>query len=473
MGSISNFSWEQDIPTFRSEIQGDVLLPGDEGYEASLERWSIVCIKPAAVVVKPKSAQDVSAAIFFATKHSIPFTTCGGGHSTAGTSSSDGGMVIHLGHLRSVSVNIEKQLVSYGGGCTWKDVDDEAWKHGLATVGGTVSHTGVGGLVLGGGQGILSGMYGMAVDCLVEVEVVLADGSIATASETENGDLFWALRGAGASFGVVTRFTSRVFPQGRVWSGPLMYPTSKLPELVAWANEFVERMDERQYVVMGFTYGPPPDPQPLIVVQPFHNGTGQEVKDGLFKGLFEAGPLVDLTTEMDYPVANTLVDVFQGPGARRLTGGTNLTTPFELSKWEEMSHEFYSRVDAETARGNDMRTSMLAVEMYKKDKVANVPFGATAYSNRGMYFDCMVLTCWTDPAKNGEVRGWNRELAQKIKGRNHTGKTGGVGQYNNYVSEELDVREGFKENAKRLVELKKKYDPENRFSRSPWKIVIT
>ncbi|KAI8316533.1 6-hydroxy-D-nicotine oxidase [Colletotrichum sp. SAR11_240] len=422
MGSISNFSWEQDIPTLRSGIQGDVILPGDEGYEASLERWSIVCIKPAAVVVKPKSAQDVSAAIFFATKHSIPFTTCGGGHSTAGTSSSDGGMVIHLGHLRSVSVNIEKQLVSYGGGCTWKDVDDEAWKHGLATVGGTVSHTGVGGLVLGGGQGILSGM---------------------------------------------------VFPQGRVWSGPLMYPTSKLPELVAWANEFVERMDERQYVVMGFTYGPPPNPQPLIVVQPFHNGTGEEVKEGLFKGLFEAGPLVDLTTEMDYPVANTLVDVFQGPGARRLTGGTNLTTPFELLKWEEMSHEFYSRVDAETARGNDMRTSMLAVEMYKKDKVANVPFGATAYSNRGMYFDCMVLTCWTDPAKDGEVRGWNRELAQKIKGRNHTGETGGVGQYNNYVSEELDVREGFKENAKRLMELKKKYDPENRFSRSPWKIVIT
>ncbi|KAI8281439.1 hypothetical protein K4K60_004178 [Colletotrichum sp. SAR11_57] len=347
-------------------------------------------MESSAVVVKPKSAQDVSAAILFATKHSIPFTTCGGGHSTAGTSSSNGGMVIHLGHLRSVSVNVEKHLVTYGGGCTWKDVDDEAWKHGLATVGGTVSHTGVGGLVLGGGQGILSGM-----------------------------------------------------------------------------------MDERQYVVMGFTYGPPPDPQPLIIVQPFHNGTGEEVKEGLFKGLFEAGPLVDLTTEMDYPVANTLVDVFQGPGARRLTGGTNLTTPFELSKWEEMSHEFYARIDAETARGNDMRTSMLAVEMYKKDKVANVPFGATAYSNRGMYFDCMVLTCWTDPAKDGEVRAWNRELAQKIKGRNHTGETGGVGQYNNYVSEELDVREGFKENAKRLVELKKKYDPENRFSRSPWKIVIT
>ncbi|KAF9873192.1 FAD binding domain-containing protein [Colletotrichum karsti] len=472
-GSITIDSWEREVPALRSAIQGDVLLPGDEGYEASLERWSIVCIKRAALVIKPKSAQDVSSAILFATKHNIPFTTCGGGHSTAGTSSSDGGMVIHLSHLRSVSVDPEKRLISYGGGCTWKDVDDEAWKHGLATVGGTVSHTGVGGLVLGGGQGLLSGLHGLAVDCLVEVEVVLADGSVVTASETENADLFWGLRGAGASFGVVTRFTSKVFPQGRVWSGALIYPTSKLPELVAWANEFIEKMDGGQFVVMAFAYAPPPNQTPIIVVQPFHNGTGKEAKEGLFKGLLEAEPLMDMTQEMDYPVANTLVDASQGPGARRLTGGTNLTAPFSLSKWQEMEREFYARVDQETDRGNDMRTSALAVEMYKKDKVASVGFGATAYSNRGMYFDCMVLTCWTDPAKDGDARGWNRELAQNIKGRNHTGETGGVGQYNNYFSDVVDVKEGFKGNAKRLVELKRKYDPENRFSRSPWKIVVT
>ncbi|WYZ46219.1 hypothetical protein EsH8_IX_000444 [Colletotrichum jinshuiense] len=467
-------SWLQEIPALRAEISGKVLLPGDEGYEASLERWSIVCIKPAALVIKPRSAQDVSSAIRFATKHDIPFTTCSGGHSTAGTSSLEGGLVIHLGLLRDVTVDVEKSLITFGGGCTWKDVDSEAWKHGLATVGGTVSHTGVGGLVLGGGQGLLSGLHGLAVDCLVEVEAVLADGSIVTASETENADLFWGLRGAGASFGVVTRFTSKTFPQGRVWSGAAMFPVSKLPELVAWANEFVAKMDGRQFLVMGFTYGPPgPDAVPMIVVQPFHNGTEKEAKETLFKGLFEAGPLVDMTSEMDYPVANTLIDELQGPGARRLTGGTNLTAPFELSKWEEMAKDFYTGVDAETANGNDMRASVLAVEIYKKDKVASVPFGATAYSNRGTYFDCMVLTCWTDPAKDGMIRGWNRELSQKIKGRNHTGDTGGVGQYNNYISGDVEVKEGFGENAKRLVELKKKYDPENRFSRSAWKIVAS
>ncbi|OHE92859.1 hypothetical protein CORC01_11865 [Colletotrichum orchidophilum] len=467
-------SWLQEVPALRADINGEILLPGDEGYEASLVRWSIVCIKPAALVIKPKSAHDVSAAIRFATKHNIPFTTCGGGHSTAGTSSSDGGMVIHLGHLRDVTVDAGKRLVTYGGGCTWKDVDNETWKHSLATVGGTVSHTGVGGLVLGGGQGLLSGLHGLAVDCLVEVEVVLADGSIVTASETENADLFWALRGAGASFGIVTRFTSEVFPQGRVWYGALMFASSKLPDLLTWANEFVEKMDGKQVLIMGFAYGPPgPDAKPLIVVQPFHNGTGQEATGGIFKGLLEAGPLLNMTSEMDYPAANTLLDELQGPGARRLMGGTNVTAPFELEKWEEMSREFYSRVDEETAAGNDMHGSILAVEIYNKDKVVNVPFGATAYSNRGTYFDCMVLTCWTDPAKDGMIRSWNRALSVKIKGENHTGESGGVGQYNNYASSDVGVKEGFGQNAKRLVELKSRYDPENRFSRSPWKIVAS
>ncbi|KAF6823065.1 FAD binding domain protein [Colletotrichum plurivorum] len=465
-------AWRQDFPALRAEIDGDVLLPGDEGYEESLVRWSVVCNKPAAVVVKPRSAKDVSSAILFANRHRIPFTTCGGGHSTSGSSSSDG-MVIHLGHLRYVAVNPERQLVTFGGGCTWADIDAANWAHGLATVGGTVSQTGVGGLILGGGQGLLSGLHGLAVDCLIEAEVVLADGSIVTASNTENADLFWALRGAGASFGVVTKFTSRAFPQGRVWSGALAYPSSKLPDLVSWANGFVDAMDGRQFVIMGFAYAPPPASIPIVVVQPFHNGTEREAKEGLFKGLFDAGPLMDLTRDMDYPAANKLVDETQGPGARRLTGGTNLQAPFSLPEWEDMGREFYARVDAELARGNDMRTSILAVEMYHKAKVAGVPLTATAYSNRGTYFDCMVLTSWTDPSRDGEIREWNREIARKIKMRNHNGKTGGVGQYNNYASGDVEVQEGFGENATRLVELKGRYDPENRFSKSAWKIVAS
>ncbi|KAK6223198.1 FAD binding domain protein [Colletotrichum tabaci] len=463
--------WQQDIPALRAEVNGEVLLPGDEGYEASLVRWSVVCIKPAALVVKPRSAQDVSAAIRFATAHEIPFTTCSGGHSTAGTSSSDGGMVIHLELMHDVFVDVGKRLITFGGGCTWKEVDAEAWRHGLATVGGTVSHTGVGGLILGGGQGMLSGQHGVAVDCLVEAEVVLADGSIVTASETENADLFWGLRGAGASFGVVTRFTSEVFPQGRIWSGPLMFPIAKLPELVAWTNAFVERMDERQFMIVGFTYGPPSRSTPLIMVQPFHNGTGKEAIEGAFKGLIELGPIMNMTNEMDYPVANTMSDKVFAHGSRRITGGATVTAPLELSKWEELSRDFYAYIDAETEQGNDMRASLLGVEIYKKDKVASVPFGATAYSNRGMYFDVLVLASWTDPDKDGTIRRWHGELARRIKEGNHKGEDDGVGQYNNYSCVVVDVKQGFGDNAKRLVELKSKFDPANRFAKSPWKIV--
>ncbi|TQN65697.1 FAD-linked oxidoreductase azaL, partial [Colletotrichum shisoi] len=385
------------------------------------------------------------------TAHDIPFTTCSGGHSTAGTSSSDGGTVIHLELMRDMFVDVGKRLITFGGSCTWKEVDAEAWRHGLATVGGTVSHTGVGGLILGGGQGMLSGQHGVAVDCLVEAEVVLADGSIVTASETENADLFWGLRGAGASFGVVTRFTSEVFPQGRIWSGPLMFPMAKLPELVAWTNAFIERMDERQSMIIGFTYGPPSRSTPLIMVQPFHNGTGKEAVEGAFKGFIELGSHNEHDERDGLP-------------------GTTVTAPLELSKWEELSRAFYAYIDAETEQGNDMRASLLGVEIYKKDRVTSVRLGATAYSNRGMYFDVLVLASWTDPDKDGTIRRWHGELARRIKEGNQKGEDDGVGQYSNYSCVVVDVKLGFGDKAKRLVELKSKFDPANRFAKSPWKI---
>ncbi|KAJ0160481.1 FAD-linked oxidoreductase [Colletotrichum tanaceti] len=382
-------------------------------------------------------------------------------------------MVIYLGLMHDVLVDVEKRLVTFGGGCTWKEVNAEAWRYGLATVGGSVSHTGVGGLILGGGQGVLSGQRGAAVDCLVEAEVVLADGSIVTASETENADLFWGLRGAGASFGVVTRFTSEAFPQGRIWSGPLMFPVAKLPELVAWTNAFVERMDERQHMLVGLTYAPPPRSTPLILVQPFHNGTGKEAAGGAFKGLIELGPVVNMTSEMDYPTVNTLTDKVFAHNSRWLIRGATVTAPLELSEWEGLSRDFFAHVDAETGQGNDMRASLLGVEIYKKDKLVSVPLGATAYTNRGMYFDVQLPASWTDPDKDGAVRQWHGELARRIKKGNHKGEDGGggVGQYNNYSCVAVDVKQGFGDNAKRLVELKSKFDPANRFVMSPWKIV--
>lgn len=188
---------------------GAVLTPTDEGYKQSIVRWSHAAIRPAKVVVQPGNADEVSAAIKYATANKIPLVVMGGGHSTSGSSSSDGGMVVDLRKINSVVVNEEHKTVTFGGGCKWKEVDEECAKYGVATVGGTVNHTGVGGLTLGGGYGWLTPKYGLAIDNLIAVEVVLADGKIVTASDAENADLFWAIRGAGQNYGVGTKLSAK------------------------------------------------------------------------------------------------------------------------------------------------------------------------------------------------------------------------------------------------------------------------
>lgn len=217
----------------------EILTPDEPGYEDSLKRWSASCIKPAAVVVRPGKTSEVSAALRYATANDVlPLAICGGGHSTSGDSSSDGGMVIDLVRMRSTSVNPQAETITFGGGCTWEDVNGALWEHGLATVGGTVADTGVGGLILCGGYGYLTGRHGLALDCLLSCEVVLANGEIVIASKDENADLFWALRGAGPNFGIVTSFTSQAYPQGDCWAGFLAFPPEKLDALIEFGNHF-------------------------------------------------------------------------------------------------------------------------------------------------------------------------------------------------------------------------------------------
>lgn len=238
MGSHHTGSSFADL---RESLPGvQIHAPGDAGYEASLFRWSASCIKPAAVVVRPTTAAEVSVALRYATQHRIyPLAVCGGGHSTSGDQSSDGGMVIDLHLLRATSVDPAAQTITFGGGCTWEDVNGALWApHRLATVSGTVGDTGVAGLILCGGYGYLTGRRGLALDCLLECEVVLASGEIVTASRDENPDLFWALRGAGPNFGIVTTFTSQAYPMGDSYAGFLAYPPEKLTSVVEFGNKF-------------------------------------------------------------------------------------------------------------------------------------------------------------------------------------------------------------------------------------------
>jgi FAD/FMN-containing dehydrogenase len=249
----------------------------------------------------------------------------GGGHSTAPLSCAPTpeGAVLDLGLLRDISVNVANKTVTYGGGCTWAEVDDALCSRGLATVCGTISHTGVGGLVLHGGFGFLSGLHGLAVDCLVSVEMVLANGEAVTASETENPDLFWVVRGAGSSFGVVTSFTSKVFPQGEVWAGLIFYTLDKLPKLVDFLNFWAANNDGRQVANMAFTHAPPsPDPAaprpPLVGMHIVHLGSHPaEEGPAFFAPLLDIDALVKQVGMQTYPQVNKGGDTALFPPGRR------------------------------------------------------------------------------------------------------------------------------------------------------------
>ncbi|KAF5721298.1 6-hydroxy-D-nicotine oxidase [Fusarium mundagurra] len=458
-------------------VQGRLLLPGDEGFEESLQRWSLTCVKPAAAVAQPRTAEEASEVVKFATSNGIKFNVKGGGHSTSQTSCapSPDGMVLDLSLMRDVSVDTEANTVSFGGGCLWKDIDEALWPKGLATVGGTVSHTGVGGLILHGGYGILSGIHGLAIDVLLSCQVVLADGSIVTASSTENADLFWALRGAGSSFGVVTQFTSKIFPQGDIWGGMAFLPPTALPAVIKFLNHWGETNDGTQIFLTGYTYAPPgPDPnapRPLVVlVQMAQIGPNPEEEgQRYFAPILELEALMKQVGPMPYPMINQGADEVFAKGSRYLFGGANFTLPMELSTAESIRDKFTGFV--EDTPGTE--GSVVMIECIPQKTIRTIPVESTSFNSRGNYYNVGINYKWMDESLDTKIRQFNRGFQKSIRELGYDDKalSDGIGHYLNYVSTDtISAEEAFGSNSKRLRGLKKQYDPDNVFDKL-WKLV--
>ncbi|KAK8044171.1 hypothetical protein PG993_004195 [Apiospora rasikravindrae] len=462
-------------------IRGKVLTPGDEGYEASLQRWSATCIKQAAVVVKPADAHEASEAVQFATAHAIPLVVRGGGHSPSGASAIEGGMVVDLGLQRSVSVNAAERTVTFGGGCLWEDVDGALWEHGFATVGGTVNHTGVGGLILGGGFGQLMGRHGLAIDVLVSCEVVLANGDIVTASETENPDLFWALRGAGHSFGVVTSFTSRIFPQGMAWGGLLVLPIAALPDLVSFINAFCEKNDGDQ-AMLPMLGCHPVTLEPCVATTMFFNGP-KEAAEAFYAPLLQLeGAIMNTAGVIPYPVANTFPNAKAVPGKRYLFSGANFVYPLDLAMVQEVSDMFHAALAPEGNR--EIRAgSMVGFELIPHGQVSAVDAAATAFAGRdGHAMNMVINIAWQSPGKDDEAKRICSSLTHYLKDRGWRGDEAGdrgghMGcvRADNYLNLDPVTKEDkvftradrvFGPNIQRLRELKVRYDPDNVFKKT-------
>ena len=335
-----------------------------------------------------------------------------GGHSTGGSSSTDGGLCIDLSKMRNVTVDPEMKTITAQGGALCSDVDDAAGVHDLATVGGTVNHTGIGGLTLGGGYGWLSSAYGLVIDNLLEVEIVLADGSILKASETVNPDLFWAVRGAGACFGVVTTFVYRAYEQKNpVWGGMLALAPPTLVKAIEFANRQMETHTGKHGLMLGLGC-PPPAFQPVILAAVFYNGTESEGKE-FFAPLLELDPLLNSTAVMPYPSVNGMLNLFATDGDRKALKGSAYLYPLDPKVAEETFNDFAAFVQ----KVPDAAQSIIIFEYLCADQIIKVPLAATAYANRAAYCNIMVGPRWTDKANDIICRSWAREMAAKFTAR--------------------------------------------------------
>ncbi|KAK9264414.1 fad binding domain protein [Lipomyces tetrasporus] len=460
-----------------------VLTPHSEGYAERLKRWSDCAIKQAGAVVLAGSAEDISRTVLFAQANSIKIAVCGGGHSAAGSSSIDGGIVIDLSPMRCVTVDSNNKTATAQGGALWLDVDVAAETHGLATVGGTVNNTGIGGLTLGGGHGWLTGKYGQVVDNLLSVKLVLADGSIATASEAENSELFWAVRGAGQNFGVVVEFVYQLYEQPNpVWAGVLAFSPDKIEAVVQFANHIEATTKGESAIEFGFST-PPSATEPAIVTAVFYDGVATDALR-VFAPLLSLEPIMNTTTEMPYSMVNGMLNPLVAPGDRRALHAATFFAPLDATFVRSLFNDFVELTQKIPGSGE----SVILFEYIGRDKVRQVSPSAMAYANRGEYYNAVLAPKWSDSACDGELRASIKKMANRIQSEAGKGNPKDVGKYANYadfsskhaqpsssgavlinyfvvIDVHVPIQDMFGQNSEKLRMLKTKYDPGNVFSK--------
>lgn len=415
---------QDDISTLRSLLSAtDAQLVGPEDsepYKSSIRRWSRAAEQPAGVCLVPRPAEAISITLKYASEHNLDVAVKGGGHSTAGASSTNGGLLIDLNtHLRSTEVDVEKKVIRVGGGALWGDVDAALAPHGLATVGGTVADTGVGGLTLGGGFGWLSAKHGLVVDNLVSCTVVLADGRIVTASKDQEQDLFWALRGAGQNFGVAIEFVYRVYEQGGLWAGFNIFPPT--PEVI---TQVVDAMNDiyspgpdgsskasgKASCGIGFVKPPPAGGETMFFVMIVYDGPGNEGTQ-LFRDVLGAGggPLMSTMAIVTYENANKLMQL--PIGAQASLKGASFELPLRTSFVLEVADAYRMF----TEKFPDAKGSQIVWELLDPMKIMEISNASMAFANRGRHFNAAITPLWYDEENDEACRQWSRDVALLFK----------------------------------------------------------
>jgi hypothetical protein len=433
----------------RAGLSGEALSPGDQGYEEARRIHNGLIDRRPAVIARCRHAADVALAVGFARDRELEISVRGGGHNVAGKAVADGGLMIDLSEMKRVDVEPSLRTARAQGGVTVGEYDRATAAFGLATTSGVVSTTGVAGLTLGGGQGWLMARHGLAVDNLISAEVVLASGEIVTASDEENPDLFWALRGGGGNFGVVTSFEFRAHPLVSVLGGPVLHPLEAAAQAMAFYREFAADLTDELSTQAAFIHAPDGSGAKLCGVAVCHCGEDHAKAEADIAPLRSFGsPAADMVGRMPYPAVNTGVDWLFPRGA--------------LSYWKSAFLSDLSEGGVDAIAGALERAPSELCALVLEDfhgAATRVDPTATAYQHRQPGFNLLLISSWTDPAQTDKCIAWARETFDALSP--HVVQRA----YTNYLSADDHDRlvEAFGPNLERLVEVKRRYDPDNVF----------
>lgn len=436
------------IAALRSGLGGAVVLSGDAEYETTRRVWNGNGDRHPAAIVRCSSASDVQRAVEFARKRNLLVSVRGGGHSAPGYGTNNGGMVIDLSLMKAIAVDPVGRTARAEGGVLWRDLDGATQAHGLATTGGTVSNTGIAGLTLGGGLGWLMGKHGLTIDNLISAEVVTADGQLSKASATEHTDLFWALRGGGGNFGVVTAFEYRLHSVTEVLGGMVIYPLAQATEVLRFYRDFSPTLpDEAEAYAALLTS---PEGVPVIALLLGYNGPIAEGEKVLAPARRLGKPLADLVAPMPYANRQSMLDA---PNAEH-----GLHRYWRAAFTEQISDALIDELVAAAATFSSPLSAMLFFHMHGAG--TRTPVTETAFSARRMQWDFDLIGQWTDGTQSATHIAWVRDVWSRLESH----LKGSV--YLNHVAADdlpAKVRASFGDNYQRLRQLKTKFDPTNFF----------
>ena len=444
------------IAEFAEAMRGEVLRPGDDGYEAARPIWNGAHDGHPALIARCAGVADVMRAVELARSENLVVAVRGGGHSIPGFSTCDGGIVIDMSGMQGVRIDPERRTARVEAGATWNVFDREAQAFGLATTGGLVSTTGVAGFTLGGGVGWLMRKHGLACDNLIGADVVTADGRLVHASEDENADLLWGLRGGGGNFGIVTSFVFRLHPVGRtVVAGPVFYPGDSAGQVLRAWRDWTGQAPEELTTLANLLIAPPapflPEEwhgKPLVAIIAVHSGSIEDGERAVEPLRRFAEPVADLIGPMPYTTMQSLIDPLWGPG------------PHSYMKAGFLRGLDDGAVDALLAGHAAMDSPMSEIHVHHVGgAVARVPDNGTAFGERSAPYLLNVIARTPSAEGYSAAVEWGRAV--------HRGQAAQLtgGTYVNFLSAEGDerVRAAYGDNYARLVALKGKYDPTNLF----------